>query len=176
MFTREHPGQLPQNPDCALGMPITENDVEIAIHRGKNTAPGPYSINRKTMKQLPNTIYPIIALLMNACLKIAFFRGVEMCEYSHDPQTCVWRFPLNPNETQTILFKHPNNSQKPFLKSDEINLTLLGKRLELQDEICYLGVTFTRTLNWQTDLNKTLTRVRRVSFYSEKSGRTFWKM
>ncbi|KAG5860712.1 hypothetical protein JTB14_003321 [Gonioctena quinquepunctata] len=71
----------------------------------------------------------------------------------------VWRVPLNPNETQTILFKHPNNSQKPFLKSDEINLTLLGKRLELQDEICYLGVTFTRTLNWQTDLNKTLTRI-----------------
>ncbi|KAG5862245.1 hypothetical protein JTB14_025396 [Gonioctena quinquepunctata] len=47
--------------------------VEIAIHRGKNTAPGPDSINRKTMKQLPNTIYPILALLMNACLKFAYF-------------------------------------------------------------------------------------------------------
>ncbi|KAG5863106.1 hypothetical protein JTB14_014926 [Gonioctena quinquepunctata] len=72
----------------------------------------------------------------------------------------IWRVRLNPNKTQTILFKHPNNSQKPSLKSNEINLTLLGERLELQDEVSYLGVTFTRTLNWQTDLNKTLTRVR----------------
>ncbi|KAG5870636.1 hypothetical protein JTB14_034888 [Gonioctena quinquepunctata] len=65
----------------------------------------------------------------------------------------VWRVQLNPNKTQIILFKHPNNSQKRSQKSDEINLTLLGKRLELQDEVCYLGVTFTRTLNWQTDLD-----------------------
>ncbi|KAG5866651.1 hypothetical protein JTB14_008316 [Gonioctena quinquepunctata] len=72
----------------------------------------------------------------------------------------IWRVRLNPNKTQTILFKHPNNSQKPSLKSNEINLTLSGERLELQDEVSYLGVTFTRTLNWQTDLNKTLTRVR----------------
>ncbi|KAG5866836.1 hypothetical protein JTB14_016566 [Gonioctena quinquepunctata] len=66
----------------------------------------------------------------------------------------VWRIQLNPNKTQTILFKHPNNSQKPSQQSDEINLTLLGERLELQDEVCYLGVTFTRALNWQTDLDK----------------------
>ncbi|KAG5865645.1 hypothetical protein JTB14_034622 [Gonioctena quinquepunctata] len=72
----------------------------------------------------------------------------------------VWRVQLNPNKTQTILFKHPNNSQKPSQKSNEINLTLLGERLELQDEVCYLGVTFTRTLNWQTDLDKTLIKVR----------------
>ncbi|KAG5888455.1 hypothetical protein JTB14_017184 [Gonioctena quinquepunctata] len=60
-------------------MPISENDVETAIHRGKNTAPGPDSINRKTMKQLPNTIYPILALLMNACLKFAYFPRAWKC-------------------------------------------------------------------------------------------------
>ncbi|KAG5873054.1 hypothetical protein JTB14_007691 [Gonioctena quinquepunctata] len=54
-------------------MPISENDFEIAIHRGKNPAPGPDSINRKSMKQLPNTIYPILALPMNACLEFAYF-------------------------------------------------------------------------------------------------------
>ncbi|KAG5873149.1 hypothetical protein JTB14_038005 [Gonioctena quinquepunctata] len=77
----EHPGQLPQNPDCPLRMPITENDVEIAIHRGKNTAPGrPDSINRKTMKQLPNTIYPILALLIRMSEIRIFSESVEMCE------------------------------------------------------------------------------------------------
>ncbi|KAG5883788.1 hypothetical protein JTB14_036665 [Gonioctena quinquepunctata] len=339
-------------------MPITENDVEIAIDRGKNTAQGPDSINRKTMKQLPNTIYPILALLMNACLKFAYFPkawkcantvmipkpgkdptkldsyrpislinvpgklfelilnsriiehfeientippyqhgfraehstqnalvgittditkhintgqctvaifldiqkafdkvwhaglikkrinsnlpehfirliisyignrrfrvkvGTALSDPPHTPQAGVpqgsilspilfslyvsdipktheiiqyaddtvlyvsvpnttilnrraqnmlhefsnwcniWRVRLNPNKTQTILFKHPNNSQKPSLKSNEINLTLSGERLELQDEVSYLGVTFTRTLNWQTNLNKTLIRVR----------------
>ncbi|KAG5880036.1 hypothetical protein JTB14_034844 [Gonioctena quinquepunctata] len=69
----------------------------------------------------------------------------------------VWRVQLN--ETQTILFKHPNNSQKPSQKWDEINLTLLGERLELKGEVCYLGVAFTRTLNWQTDLDKTLIKI-----------------
>ncbi|KAG5872933.1 RNA-directed DNA polymerase from mobile element jockey, partial [Gonioctena quinquepunctata] len=353
-----HPGQLPTNPNCPLRTPISEFDVEVAIHRGKNTAPGPDSINRKTMKRLPNTIYPILALLMNACLEFTYFPrswkyantvmipkpgkdptkldsyrpislinvpgklfelilklrimeyfeinnilppfqhgfraehstqnaliglttdveknlnsghctvaifldiqkafdkvwhdglikklielhlpehfirllisyirnrktrvkiGTELSDppitpqagvpqgsilspilfslYVHDiPKTheiiqyaddtvlyvsapntqtlnrraqnmlgeftnwcSMWRVQLNPNKTQTILFKHPNNSQKRTQKSDEINLTLLGKRLELQDEVCYLGVTFTRTLNWQTDLDKTLIKVR----------------
>ncbi|KAG5863860.1 hypothetical protein JTB14_031613 [Gonioctena quinquepunctata] len=72
-FARAHPGQLPTNPNCPLRTAISELDVEIAIHRGKNTAPGPDSINRETMKRLPNTIYPILALLMNACLEIAYF-------------------------------------------------------------------------------------------------------
>ncbi|KAG5862432.1 hypothetical protein JTB14_009994 [Gonioctena quinquepunctata] len=60
-------------------MPISENDVDIAIHRGKNTAPGPDSTNRKTMKQLPNTIDPILALLMNACLEFLYFPEAWKC-------------------------------------------------------------------------------------------------
>ncbi|KAG5872646.1 hypothetical protein JTB14_028059 [Gonioctena quinquepunctata] len=72
----------------------------------------------------------------------------------------IWRVQLNLSKTQTIPFKHPNNSQNPSLKPDELNLTLLGERLELQDKVRYLGVTFTRTLNWQTDLDQALIRVR----------------
>ncbi|KAG5895013.1 hypothetical protein JTB14_002437 [Gonioctena quinquepunctata] len=71
----------------------------------------------------------------------------------------MWRVKLNPNKTQTILFKHPKNSRKPSQKSAEINLTLLGESLEMQDEVCYLGVMLTRTLNWQTDLDKTFIKV-----------------
>ncbi|KAG5879766.1 hypothetical protein JTB14_028697 [Gonioctena quinquepunctata] len=48
-------------------------------------------------------------------------------------------------------------SQRP----EELNLTLLEERLVLHDEACYLGVTFTRTLNWQPDLDKTLDKVRK---------------
>ncbi|KAG5863105.1 hypothetical protein JTB14_014925 [Gonioctena quinquepunctata] len=73
----------------------------------------------------------------------------------------VWRVQLNPTKTQTILFKHPNHSQKPSQRPEELNLTLLEERLVLQDEACYLGVTFTRTLNWQPDLDKTLNKVRK---------------
>ncbi|KAG5862431.1 hypothetical protein JTB14_009993 [Gonioctena quinquepunctata] len=69
----------------------------------------------------------------------------------------VWRVQLNPNKTQTMLFKHPNNSQKPSSKSDEINLTLLGERLELQDKVCYLGVAYSQLAN---NLDKTLMKVR----------------
>ncbi|KAG5864277.1 hypothetical protein JTB14_021252 [Gonioctena quinquepunctata] len=323
-FARAHPGQIPTNPNCPLRTPISEFDIEVAIHRGKNTAPGPDSINRQTMKRLPNTIYPILAHLMNSCLEFAYFPrswkcantvmipkpgkdptkldsyrpislinvpgkifelilklrimehfeindilppfqhgfrpehstqnaliglttdvekslnsghctvaifldiqkafdkvwhaglikklieinlpehfirllvsyignrrirvkiGTELSDPPITPQAAqntqilnrraqnmldeftnwcsMWRVQLNPNKAQTILFKHPNNSQKPSQKSDEINLTLLGERLELQDEVCYLGVTLTRTLNWQTDLDKTLTKARMLSW------------
>ncbi|KAG5876364.1 hypothetical protein JTB14_024967 [Gonioctena quinquepunctata] len=86
----------------------------------------------------------------------------------------VWRVQLNPTKTQTVLFKHPNLSHKPSLRSEEMNLTLLGERDSfLQDEPCYLGVTFTRTLNWQPDLDKTLDKVRKRASIRRALGGKF---
>ncbi|KAG5863102.1 hypothetical protein JTB14_014922 [Gonioctena quinquepunctata] len=71
-------------------------------------------------------------------------------------------------ESPTKSHKNPNNpiqTPKPITKTtqrpEELNLMLLEERLVLQDEACYLGVTFTRTLNWQPDLDKTLNKVRK---------------
>ncbi|KAK9881280.1 hypothetical protein WA026_015402 [Henosepilachna vigintioctopunctata] len=67
-----------------------------------------------------------------------------------------WRVTPNPSKTQTILFHHFNYTSSPKFQSDDVRLTLWGENLRLQDEITYLGVTFSKFNSWKSDLEKTL--------------------
>ncbi len=82
-----------------------------------------------------------------------------------------WRVSLNPQKTQFIVFKHPNSkrtSQNPQL----VNVNLLGVRLAQQTEVDYLGVRFSRTLNWSSDVQRTLDKMRkRASLLGALCGR-----
>ncbi|KAK9878168.1 hypothetical protein WA026_021184 [Henosepilachna vigintioctopunctata] len=71
-----------------------------------------------------------------------------------------WRITPNPSKTQSILFSHYNYSRSPKFRSNDVHLTLWGENLRLQDEITYLGVTFSKHNSWKSDLEKTLKKVR----------------
>ncbi|KAK9876130.1 hypothetical protein WA026_011247 [Henosepilachna vigintioctopunctata] len=71
-----------------------------------------------------------------------------------------WRITPNPNKTQSILFHHFNYSISPKFSKNDVHLSLWGENLRLQDEIIYLGVTFSKYNSWNVDLAKTLKKVR----------------
>lgn len=71
-----------------------------------------------------------------------------------------WRVTLNPNKTQAILFRHPQNSRHPRQGADRVILTIANERIPLQDDIVYLGIKFHRTLNWSKDIQDCLNKLR----------------
>lgn len=82
-----------------------------------------------------------------------------------------WRVTLNPLKTQTILFRHPNLNHARF-HPEHVRLRLWGERLELLNQVTYLGVRFTHTLNWEADVQWTIDRMRqRASLLSALCGR-----
>ncbi|XP_072394921.1 uncharacterized protein [Diabrotica undecimpunctata] len=67
-----------------------------------------------------------------------------------------WRVTINPPKTQTILFKTSNCRD-----AQGRTQTLLGEDLIFTNSVSYLGVRFTRTLNWKTGVQESLDRMRK---------------
>ncbi|XP_072398336.1 uncharacterized protein [Diabrotica undecimpunctata] len=64
------------------------------------------------------------------------------------------RVTINPFKTQAILFK------SPYCQDVRGRISLLGEDLIFRTSVLYLGVRFTRTLNWKADVQETLDSMR----------------
>lgn len=72
IFQNNH-NPVPLDPNIPLLSPFTPHDIAHACQLGKNSAPGPDSISRHSLKHLPETIYPLLTKLLNACLQTTYF-------------------------------------------------------------------------------------------------------
>lgn len=83
-----------------------------------------------------------------------------------------WRIQVNPVKTQTILFRHPDLGKRRKQQHEDVHVILGNTPLTLTDEITYLGMKFNRTLNWNSDLNFILGKIRnRSNLLSALRGR-----
>lgn len=74
-----------------------------------------------------------------------------------------WRIKPNPQKTQTIMFRHPNSTQRRQFDPRDVQLALWGDRLRLSPSVTYLGVAFTYTLHWGEETRRVLDKVQRRS-------------
>lgn len=89
----------------------------------------------------------------------------SMSQYLKEFETWCkkWRITPNPNKTQSILFRHPQFQRKYTQSTNNIDIKLWNKKLTLQKQAKYLGITFSNTLSWNHDLHLTIKKAKNRS-------------